>query len=76
MTSFESKYPVCPYYHRHDDNRIRCEGVSRNTTICLVFEDAKEQKAYGIMYCNSIEGCKKCMIHCALNTKYGVLNEI
>ena len=73
---YESKYVVCPYYHRHESNRICCEGTGSYNTVNLVFEDAKKLKEYGIEYCNSIKGCKRCMIHRALNTKYGVLNEI
>ena len=76
MSQYISKYAVCPYYHRHDDNRICCEGTDSKNTINLVFGDAKKLKEYGVRHCNSIEGCKKCLIHGALNTKYGVLNEI
>lgn len=76
MSQYESKYAVCPYYHRHDDNRICCEGTDSKNTINLVFGDSKKLKDYGITHCNSIEGCKKCLIHRALNFKYGVLVEI
>lgn len=76
VSQYVSKYAVCPYYHRHDDNRICCEGTGKGNTINLVFGDVKKLKDYGTAYCNSIEGCKKCLIHCALNTKHGVLNEI
>ena len=76
MSQYVSKYVVCPYYRRHDDNRICCEGTGSMNTINLVFGDANKLKEYGIKYCNDIEGCKRCIIHKALNTKYGVLNEI
>lgn len=72
MSQYVSKYAVCPYYHRHDDNRICCEGTNSKNTINLVFEDRNKQKEYGIRFCNSIEGCKRCIIHKALNTKYEV----
>lgn len=76
MSEYVSKYAVCPYYHRHDDNRICCEGTDSQNTINVVFGDSKRLKAYESKNCNSIEGCRKCIIHQALNIKYGVLNEI
>lgn len=76
MSEYVSKYAACPYYHRHDDNRICCEGTEPRTTINIVFENSKRQKDYEIKHCNSIEGCKKCIVHQALNIKYGVLSEI
>jgi translation initiation factor 2 beta subunit (eIF-2beta)/eIF-5 len=78
MSQYISKYVVCPYYHRHDDNRICCEGTGlKNTnTINLVFVNNKTLKEYTTKYCNDIEGYKRCMICRALNEKYGVLNKI
>lgn len=76
MSQYISKYAVCPYYHRHEDNRICCEGSVTGSTINLVFENSKKLKKYSIERCNSIEGCKKCIIHKALDMKYGVLSEI
>ena len=78
MSQYVSKYVACPYYHRHDDNRICCEGTdSKNTnTINLVFGDNKELKKYNIKYCNDVDGYKKCLVCKALNLKYGVFNEI
>lgn len=76
MSQFVSKYAVCPYYHRHDDNRICCEGTDSHNTINLVYGDVKRLKDYETKYCNSIEGCRRCLLHQALNIKYGVLSEI
>ena len=77
-SQYVSKYVVCPYYHRHDDNRICCEGTgSKNTnTINLVFVDSKKLKDYTTKYCCDIQGYNKCIICKALNLKYGVLNEL
>ncbi len=72
MSQYVSKYAVCPYYHRHDDNRICCEGTNSENTINVVFGDQKKLKEYGIRYCNDIEGYKRCLICIALNKKYGV----
>ena len=60
---YESKYAVCPYYHRHESNRICCEGTSENNTLNLVFYDQKKMIAYSKHYCNDIEGCKRCKVH-------------
>lgn len=76
MSQYISKYVVCPFYHRHDDNRICCEGTTSKNTINLVFVDSNKLKAYTFKYCNDIEGYKKCLICRALNSKYGVLNEV
>jgi hypothetical protein len=67
---YESKYAVCPYYHRHESNRICCEGVDNTNTINLVFVAAKDLKAYGERYCNSISRCSRCMIYQMLERKY------
>lgn len=72
MSQYVSKYAVCPYYRRHDDNRICCEGTDTKNTINVVFGDKNQQKLYGIRYCNDIVGHKRCLICNALNTKYGV----
>lgn len=69
---YESKYVVCPYYNRHDGYRICCEGTNEQNTISLLFGDPKEQKAYSVMYCNSMEGHRRCLLFRMFNTKYGV----
>ena len=76
MSQYVSKYVACPYYHRHDDNRICCEGTDSKNSINLVFGDQKKLKEYNILFCNDVNGYKKCIICKALNSKYGVLNEI
>lgn len=62
MSSFVSKYVVCPFYSRHNDNRICCEGLSENNTINLVFEDSKQQKHYVNDNCERIDHYKQCPI--------------
>ena len=76
MGDYLSKYVVCPYYHRNDDNRICCEGTSSKNTINLVFEDSKKLKNYTTNFCSDIQGYKKCLICKALDFKYGVLNKL
>jgi hypothetical protein len=67
---YESKYAVCPYYHRHENNRICCEGTNDTNTLNLVFGDTNSMKAYSKRYCNDLERCKRCMIYQALDRKY------
>ena len=50
MSKYVSKYTVCPFYHRHDTNRICCEGTSDENTINLVFSDTKKLKDYAISF--------------------------
>ena len=70
MSRYISKYVVCPFYRRHDDNRICCEGTTDENTINLVFENTKKQKEYGERYCNDMDWCKSCMIYHMLDRKY------
>ena len=69
-TQYVSKYAVCPFYHRHDDNRLCCEGTDNNNTINIVFGDQNELKKYGNKFCNDINNYKNCLICKALNSKY------
>lgn len=70
VSQYVSKYAVCPFYHRNDDNRICCEGTDERNTINIVFEGKNQLKEYSVIHCNSIEGCKSCLIYKALDTKY------
>jgi hypothetical protein len=70
MSQFISKYVVCPFYRRHDNNRICCEGTSRDNTINLVFSDQKKLKQYTVAKCESMSGCKSCRIYEMLDRKY------
>lgn len=70
MSRYESKYAVCPYYRRHDDNRICCEGVAPDNTVNLVFGSQLRLKRYTKLHCESLEGCKACRIHGMLDGKY------
>ena len=70
MSKYISKYVVCPFYRRHDNNRICCEGINKTNTINLVFEDSKKQKEYALQHCNNIDGCKQCKIYQMLDSKY------
>lgn len=72
MSQFVSKYAVCPFYHRHDNNRICCEGTDPSNTINIVFEDQKKLKQYESEFCNNINKHSNCLICSMLNKKYEV----
>ena len=67
---YEDKFVKCPYYRRHEDNRIACEGQCEGNTINLVFEQPQEKRLHMHEYCYSILGCRDCIVHIALNAKY------
>lgn len=66
-----SKYAVCPFYRKHEPNRICCEGVSAENTINLVFTDTKKLKEYTTVFCNDMNGYKNCAVRKMLESKYG-----
>ena len=67
---WRAKFVKCPYYHRHENNKICCEGLSGGNTIHLVYEDEKERRKYMEEYCESIKWCRLCPIHRLLDDKY------
>lgn len=72
----------CPYFisNYSEDQRaklqIRCEGVSDGNCISLTFRNSSAIQAYKELNCNSLHGCKRCLIHNMLDRKYGVDDEI
>lgn len=81
MSHWESEYVTCPYYHRHENTKddvfqISCEGVDNAASLVIKFSTANGRAKYADEYCNSLKGCKQCVMHQALNIKYGVLNEL
>jgi hypothetical protein len=75
MSKFISKYAKCPFYHRHDDNRICCEGLDASHTINVVFEVPAKLKEYEMTHCNDIGSYRRCRIYQMLDRnwreKYG-----
>lgn len=70
MSMYVSKYVVCPYYIRHNDNRICCEGTDETNAISLNFGDIKDLKEHERKYCNRFDGYPNCLICRALDGKY------
>lgn len=75
MSHHASKFVKCPYYANNDNNKIKCEGLSDGSSLHLVFQDCNDRAKYMKEYCYSIDVCKYCLIHNALNIKWGVENE-
>ena len=65
----------CPFYLKHDDNRIVCECVSKNNSLHLAFKDKYERKKYMREHCHSIQSCQTCLIHKILYEKWGMGDE-
>lgn len=69
-TPYGAKFVKCPFYHRHEENRIICEGLHEGNTINLVYESRIELRRYMQDKCNSIEGCRRCAIYGLLDRKW------
>ncbi len=61
---------VCPFYRRHKENGICCEGIDSTNSVNLVFGDSKKLKEYTKCFCADIKCHKGCMIFQMLNSKY------
>ena len=68
---WQTKFVKCPYYMKHDKNRIVCEGINEATTTHIVFGNPQELNKYMHSRCNDIGGCRKCPHHDTLDRKYG-----
>lgn len=66
-----AKFVKCPYYKKHDQHQIVCEGINKESTTHVVFNDSKAKVAYMHKRCNDIGGCRKCPLHDTLDRKYG-----
>lgn len=69
-TPYAAKFVECPFYHRHETNKIVCEGLCEGNTINLVYESQADRKLYMKENCNSILGCRDCPIYIMLDSKY------
>lgn len=70
MAQWGAKFVKCPYYHKHDSNKIVCEGLLDRNTIHLVYESPSDRKTHMTEYCNSIKWCRLCPIHSVLDLKH------
>lgn len=65
-----SRNVKCPFYHCHDDTKIKCEGISDDNTLHLVFKDTITRAKYMREYCNSVQACQTCWLHKMLYAKW------
>jgi hypothetical protein len=63
MTPWNARFVKCPFYRFDNENRIVCEGLAEKNTINLVYESQADKKDYMRRRCNSIEGCRFCLIY-------------
>lgn len=75
MANRVARYAKCPFYRKHEGGKIKCEGLSDNSTIHLVFETPKERAIFMREHCNSITDCHACLIHKILYEKWGMGDE-
>lgn len=76
MGASDNVYAQCPYFRENSSKEqrklgnIRCEGVSKDNNIHLVFGSSTKKREYKERYCYSLKGCKQCQIHKMLDGKY------
>lgn len=70
MSKFISKYAKCPFYHRHDANRICCEGLDKTNTINIVFESPTKLKEYEMTFCNDLGCYRRCRLYQMLDRNW------
>lgn len=67
---YASKSVKCPFYERHEEHRIVCEGLYKGNTLQLVYESSKQRKRYMSFFCNDVKDCQKCRVYNMLANKY------
>ena len=67
---YSAKFVKCPFYHRHDSNRIICEGLAKGNTINLVYESHNDRAEYLSKVCCDLLASRDCPVHMMLVQKY------
>lgn len=67
---YAAKFVKCPFYHRHDSNRIICEGLAKGNTINLVYESHIDRAKYLNEVCCDLLASRDCPVHMMLQQKY------
>ena len=62
---YESADAVCPFYKRHNDKVIKCEGAN-----CIKVDGWKDAERHIKEVCGDFFAWKKCSIAVQLNSKY------
>jgi hypothetical protein len=69
-TPYAAMMVKCPFYHKHENSRIVCEGVCKGSTISLIHECAADRRHYMHEHCNDLLGSRDCPIHQMLDQIY------
>ena len=67
---YEANEVTCPFYRFEKGNSLYCEGIYGGGII-QTFPTKTHKMLHKIKYCHSIESCKECKLHQAINEKYG-----
>ena len=49
--SYISKNVLCPFYHKETQNKISCEGVSKDSSLNVIFTSIEKRKNYEKRFC-------------------------
>ena len=63
---------VCPFYHRDDGLKVRCEGFCKTVTIQLSFKNKEQKQIHRHQYCMDFKGYPKCPLYPVINKQYEV----
>lgn len=63
---YESSDAVCPYYRKHTDKMIKCEGVGNG----IIVDGWKNAERHIKKVCGDFCAWKKCPVAMRLNEKY------
>ena len=69
-TPYEAKFVKCPFYCKHDSNRIVCEGICEESNINITYQSKADRDKYMKKVCYDLLGCRDCPIHIMLSQLY------
>ena len=61
---------VCPFYHRDDGLKVRCEGFCNTVTIQLSFKSKEQKQVHKHRHCMDFKGYPKCPLYPVINKQY------
>lgn len=61
---------VCPFYHKDDGLKVRCEGFCNAVTIQLSFTSLEQKQVHKHTHCMEFDGYPKCPIYPVINKQY------
>lgn len=67
---YKAKFVKCPFYCKHDNNRIVCEGLAVGSNLNMTFVLPADCAKYMSEVCYDLLGCRDCPIYIMLDQKY------